>query len=80
MVQKLFDEKENEFQMLKKKFKIPSTQLIQTSKLTNFEKEKEALSTELIDFKSKWLNLEEKEKHLERDAKILIVKREGPKN
>ena len=58
--------------MLKNKLKIPSTQLIQTSELKEFEKEKEALSTELIDCKAKLLKLEEKEKHWEKDAKILI--------
>ena len=58
--------------MLKNKLKIPSTQLIQTFELTKFEKEKEALSTELIDCKAKLLKLEEKEKHWERDAKLLI--------
>jgi len=53
VAQKLFDEKEKEVQVLKKKLKIPSTQLIQTSELTEFEKENEALSTELIDCKYK---------------------------
>ena len=51
--------------MLKNKLKIPSTQLIQTSELTEFEKEKEALNTELNDYKAKLLNLEEKEKQWE---------------
>ena len=40
LAQKLLDEKEKEIQMLKKKLKIPSTQLIQTSELNEFEKEK----------------------------------------
>ena len=72
MAQNLFDEKEKEVQVLKKKLKIPSTRLIQTSELTEFEKEKEALNTELIDCKSRLLNLEEKEKHWKRDSNILI--------
>ena len=42
VVQNLFDEKEKEVQVLKKKFKNPSTQLIQTYELAEFEKEKEA--------------------------------------
>ena len=58
--------------MLKKKLKIPSTQLIQTYELTEIEKEKEALNTELIDCKDKLLKFEEKEKDWEKDAKILI--------
>ena len=72
VAQKLFDEKEKEVQVLKNKLKIPSTQLIHTSELTEFEKEKEALKTEFIGCKSKLLNLEEKEKHWEKDANILI--------
>ena len=58
--------------MLKKKLKIPSTQLIQTSELKEFEKEKEALNIELINCKSKMLKIEVKENHCERDAKLLI--------
>ena len=52
--------------------KIHSTQLIQTSELTEFEKEKETLNTELIDCKAKLLKLEEKEKQWEKDAKLLM--------
>ena len=52
--------------MLKKKLKIPSTQLIHTSELTEFEKEKEALNIELTDCKSNLLNIEEKEKQWEK--------------
>ena len=62
VAQNLFDEKEKEVQVLKKKLKIPSTQLIQTLELTEFEKEKEALNIELTDCKSKLLKLEEKKK------------------
>ena len=49
--------------MLKRKLNIPSTLLIQTSELTEFEKEKEALNTELLDCKARLLKLEEKEKN-----------------
>ena len=58
--------------MLKKKLKIPSTQLISTSELTKFEKEKEVLNIELTDCKSKLLKLEEKEKQWEKYAKLLV--------
>ena len=67
----MLNEKEKEVQILKKKLKIPSTQLIQTSELTEFEKEKEALSTELTDCKANILKLEEKEKQWEKEAKLL---------
>ena len=55
LAQKLLDEKEKEIQVLKNNLKIPSTQLIQTSKLTEFEKERGALNNELIDCKDKLL-------------------------
>ena len=58
--QKLWKEKENAIKLLKKKLNIPSTQLIQTSELTKFKKEKEDLNIELIDCKARFWNLEEK--------------------
>ena len=67
----MLDEKEKEVHTLKKKLKIPSTQLIQTSELTEFEKEKEALNTELTNCKAKLLKVREKEKQLEKEAKLL---------
>ena len=70
------DEKEKEIQVLKKKSKIPSTQLIQTTELDEFEKERETLNIELMDCKVKMLKLEEKEKKWEVDAKLL---KEGKK-
>ena len=60
VAQKLFDEKEKEVQVLKKKLKIHSTQCIQTYELTEFEKGKEALNIKLTDFRSKLLKLVEK--------------------
>ena len=59
---------------MKKKLKIPSTQLIQTSELTELEKEKELLTTELIDCKARLLNLEEKEKESEKDVGLWAKK------
>ena len=58
--------------MLEKKLKIPSTQVIQTSELPEFEKEKEALNTELTYCKSKLLKFAEKENKWEKDANILV--------
>ena len=52
------------------KLNIPSTQLIQTSELTEFEKEKEDLNTELIDCKSRLPKLEEKEEQWEKYARL----------
>ena len=40
--------------------------------MTELEKEKEALNIELVDCKAKLLKLEEKEKHWEKDVKLLI--------
>ena len=50
-IQKLLNEKENAIQLLKKKLKIPATQLIQASELAKLEKVKEYLSSELTDCK-----------------------------
>ena len=66
VAQNLFDEKEKEVQVLKKKLKIHSTQLIQTSELTDFEKENEALNTELLDCKTKLLKLKERKSNGEK--------------
>ena len=62
-IYKLLNEKDNFIQLLKKKLKIPSTQLIQAYELAKLEKEKEILSGELIDCKAKLLKFDEKEKH-----------------
>ena len=59
---KLLNEKKNSIQLLKKKLKIPSTQLIQESELVKLEKEKESLSGKLTDCKYKLLKFVEKEK------------------
>ena len=52
---KLLNEKENTIHLLKKKVKIPSTQLIQASELTDLEKEKQTLNGELNDCNEKLL-------------------------
>ena len=72
IAQNLLSEKENAIQLLKKKLKIPSTQLIQTSKLTEFEKEKEALTVELTDSKARLLKFEENEKQWKKDTRLLV--------
>ena len=56
--QKLLKYKESTIQPLKRKLDIPATQLIQTSKLTEIEKEKEALNTELINCKDRLFKYE----------------------
>ena len=45
--QNILTKKENTIQLLKKKLKIPTTQLIQAFDLTEIEKEKETLNDEL---------------------------------
>ena len=58
MTQKLLDDRKKEIQTLKKKLKIPGTQLAQADELADFKREKEVLNSELIDYKTKLLNLE----------------------
>ena len=60
LASELLDDKEKEIQTLKKKLRIPDTQLSQAEELADFEREKEALNTELTDCKAKLLNLKEK--------------------
>ena len=67
----MLDEKEKEIQVLKRKLKIPSTQLIRTVELVEFEKGKETLNTELTDCKAKLLKLKENERQWEVDTKLL---------
>ena len=55
LAQKLLDDKEKEIQILKKKLKIPATQLAQAEELADFEREKETLNVELTDYKAKLL-------------------------
>ena len=67
----LLDEKEKEIQVLKRKLKIPFTQLTQKDELAEFKKEKEKLNTELTYCKAKMLKLEEKERQWEVDTKLM---------
>ena len=67
LAQKLLNDKEKEIQTLKKKIKIPATQLAQVEELVHFEREKETLNAELTDCKGKLLKLEEKERQWETD-------------
>ena len=62
LAHKLLDDKEKEIQTLKKKLKIPATQLAQAEELVDFEREKETLNPELTNCKAKLLKLEEKER------------------
>ena len=71
LAQKLLDDKEKEIQTLKRKLKIPATQLTQIEELDDFEKEKETLNTELTDYKAKLLKLEETERKWGADIHLL---------
>ena len=71
LAQKVLDDKEKEIQTLKKKLKIPTTQLAQVEELADFEREKETLNIELTDCKAKLLKLEEKERQWEANIQLL---------
>ena len=60
LAQKLLDDKGKEIQTLKKKLKVPSTQLAQIEELADFEKEKETLNIELTEYKSKMIKLKKR--------------------
>ena len=53
--QRLLKYKEGIIQLLKRKLEIPSARLIQVAELTEIEKERETLNTELVNCKSKLL-------------------------
>ena len=55
-----------------KKINIPSIHLIQATKLTEMEKEKETLTGELNDCKEKMLKLVDEKKQLERVMSLLV--------
>ena len=55
-----------------KKINIPSIHLIQATKLTEMEKEKETLTGELNDCKEKLLKFVEEKKNWERDMSLLV--------
>ena len=59
---KFHNDKENTIQLLKKKLKIPTTQLIQASELSELEKEKETLTDELSNCKANLLKFVEEKK------------------
>ena len=71
MVQKLLDDKDKEIQALKKRLKIPGSQLSQVDELDEFEKEKEAMNSRLTDSQAKLLKLEEKGRKWEADIQLL---------
>ena len=71
LVQKMLNDRDKEIQTLKKKLKIPSTQLTQADELADFKREKEALNSELTDCKAKLLKLEEKGRQWEAGIQLL---------
>ena len=71
MVKKLLDDKDKEIQALKKRLRIPGSQLAQAQELAEFEKEKEALNSKLAHSQAKLLKLEKKGKQWEADIQLL---------
>ena len=61
-IQNFLNEKGKDIQLLKKKLKIPATQLIQGLELVEIEEEKEKLNNELLDCKAKLLKFADREK------------------
>ena len=64
-------ERDNEISTLKKKLKIPGTQLAQADELDDFEREKEVLKSELTNCKAKLPKLEEKGRQWEASIQLL---------
>ena len=74
VTQKILAEKETTIQLLKKILKIPVTQLIQASELTELEKEKEFLHRELNDYKAKSLKLIGEKNQCEKEKRFPYYK------
>ena len=66
----MLDDRDKEIVALKKKLRIPGSQLAQANELANFEREKEVLNSELTSFKAKLLNLEEKGRQWEANIHV----------
>ena len=71
MVQKFLNDKDKEIQALKKRLKIPSSQLAQVDELDEFKKEKESLNSRLTDSQAKLLKPKEKGRQWEADIQLL---------
>ena len=71
---KFFARKEHTIQLLKKKLKIPATQLTQASELTVLEKQKDSLSQELNDRMEKMLKFVEEQGNWAKERDFLIAK------
>ena len=56
---------------MKKRLRIPTSQLTRADELAEFEKEKEALNSKLADSQDKLLKLEEKGRQWEADIQLL---------
>ena len=67
----MLDDRDKEIQNLKKKLRIPGSQLAQVDELADFKREKEALNSKLTDCKAKLLKLEEKGSQWEADVLVL---------
>ena len=74
VTQNILADKENTTQFLKKKLEIPPTQLIQASELTEMEKEKDLLASELSDNKENLLRLVDEKKGWEKEKALLVEK------
>ena len=71
-MKKLLDENENAIHLLKKKLKIPATQLIEGLELAEIEKEKEGLKNALMDCKARLLKFVDKERQWKRDISLVV--------
>ena len=60
-IEKLPNEKEKDIQLLKKKIKIPATQMIHGPELAEIEEEKEKLNNELTGCRDKLFKFVDKE-------------------
>ena len=71
LVKKLLEEKEKIFQSLKKKLKIPITDLLQTREIMVLQKERDDFHDEVLNLKSMVLQLWEEKEQLQQEEGII---------
>ena len=67
------EEKDNSLQVLKKRFKIPSTEHVQSSELLTLQEERDRIHQEMMEYKGKTVKLQEEKDKWEMERNELIA-------
>ena len=72
-IRRLLEEKDNAFQVLKKKLKIPSSEHVQSSELLALHEEKDKIHQEMMEYKGKTVKLKEENNKWETEWNELMA-------